>query len=208
MKRIIVILALALIVFISHKTFQDYKLSGGVDDLNNPEHTGTTTPDISRSISLPETLNRKIVINIPAREKDKVEIAETIAILRVNPESFDDWFHLGNLRRGVGDFVGAIEAWTEASRINPVNSVTLHNIAVAYAYDLKNYPEADKYFQKAIEVSPKSVFIYFQASEFYQYVTKDINKAIKTVELGVKYNPTDSSLKNLLVSLKEFSTEN
>jgi len=69
-----------------------------------------------------------------------------------NPEIFA---HIGYVKRRQGNFKQAIENIKKASEIDPLNGEYVFNLGSIYAV-IRNYPEAERYYNSAISLSPDS----------------------------------------------------
>jgi len=154
-----------------------------------PEEPTTPAPQIHRPIVFPagtpdnikaqlqEDFNRVV----KTLEEDHLEIAA--------------WNELGSLRKGIEDYMGAVEAWEYALLLSPENMVIALNLAGVHGYFLRDFAEAEKYYYKAIEYNSGSLQAYGQAYEFFSGVLKDREKATGVIDLGIKNNPDNSDLK-------------
>lgn len=61
--------------------------------------------------------------------------------------------NIGSIKRGVGDFEGARDAWEYVSAKRPKNSISFFNLGQLYAEDLKNNDKGEENFLKVLENS-------------------------------------------------------
>lgn len=83
-------------------------------------------------------------------------------------ESFIRYFNLGVDRRKAGDMQGAIEAWTQALRIDPKDTHAYYDRGVTKA-DVGNYKEAIEDLNQVIRLNPKYSNAYLQRDKIYQF---------------------------------------
>ena len=63
------------------------------------------------------------------------------------------WTTLGLVRRGTGDYAGAVEAFQRALLIEPRNAQAYAGLGKSYQFN-QQYPEAERAFQRAIALEP------------------------------------------------------
>lgn len=113
-----------------------------------------------------------------------------IDVLKKDPTQLDYWLELGNLRKQAGDFDGAIAIWEYLIKITPSNYVYYSNIGNAYHYDLKNYPKAEEYLKKVIEINPGYIIGYRDLSDLYRLsYKKETTLATDVLKNGLVKNP-------------------
>jgi tetratricopeptide (TPR) repeat protein len=132
----------------------------------------------------------------------KTQILSLEASLTKNPANFENWMQLGTDRKVIGDYQGAAQAWVYASELSPTDFVSPGNLADLYGYYLHDNALADTYYTAALHNGPSQDELYFNAASFYQQVENNLGKAVAVAQLGVKYNPGDQNLENLLTSLQ------
>ena len=130
------------------------------------------------------------------------KLEDTSALLKKDTNNLELWVDLGIYRKTAGDYEGARDAWEYATVIRPEGSVAYSNLGDLYAFYLKDFVKAEKYFLQAIQNEPTGIYLYFKTAEFYRDVLKNIPKARAIVEQGISSNPSSTDLKSLLSSLK------
>jgi len=125
-------------------------------------------------------------------------------IVKESPNSFDNWIQLGILKKTIGDFEGARDAWEYVSVITPLNSVSFANLGELYWRYLHDYPKSEKNFLLSVKNKPGDVETYISLSGlyFYSYEEKK-NLADDILFDGLKDNPGDVNLIRALASLYE-----
>lgn len=151
------------------------------------------------------TLDREIKLSVnmlpEVFKTNDAKIKTLISDLKAKPENFSAWIDLGAYRKIIGDYAGAKEALENALIIRPNNAVALSNLGNLYGYYIKDAVKAEEYYLASIKAEPTPGFWYYQAFFFYKEVMNDAVKAKNIVAEGVKNNPYDSDLNNLLKSL-------
>ncbi len=152
-------------------------------------------PSLDRPIVYPADMPSQIKLD------NQEKISKIINSLKSDPGLFNDWIDLGLYRKILEDYEGARQAWEYASLLRPQSSASFGNLGILYGYYLKDAPKAEKNFLKAIENDAKNINLYFQTYEFYRDVMKDLIKAKAIIETGLKNNPADQDLANMLKEL-------
>ena len=76
------------------------------------------------------------------------------------------------------------------------------NLGNVYGFYLGDNKKAEAYYKKAIASSLVEATYYLDLAAFYSDVIKDEQRAIETIEEGLKNIPNDENLKLLLEALK------
>ena len=151
------------------------------------------------------TLDRPIVdprnVSLESFKKNEASVSAIISSLKEKPESFDQWMELGTYRKIFVDYTGAKEAWENALILKPKNPLALSNLGNLYGYYIKDNVKAEEYYLASIKSDPTSGFWYYQAFLFYTEVMNDKVSAKNIVSEGLKNNPNDLELENILNSL-------
>lgn len=143
-------------------------------------------------------LNRPVPAGTVLSSSEKENLEKLVGKLKENPNSFWDWLSLGLLRKSIGDYEGAGEAWEYSRALAPSNPTVLGNLGNLYAYYLKDYKKAEKYYNDAIEADPAYIYSYREAFNFYRDVVGDPDKARAVAEKGLQTMPYSVELKELL----------
>jgi len=133
--------------------------------------------------------------------KYTTEFASLKTALEANPESFDDLMALGQIKKYVGDYAGAEQAWLRVSELRPKNSTSFGDLADLYVNFTKDYGKAEQAYQVAIVNSMgEEKNIYFQRNLYYFYkdYLKDDQKAEQALRGGIAANPMSGELHILL----------
>jgi tetratricopeptide (TPR) repeat protein len=83
------------------------------------------------------------------------EFAKDKKIILTAPDTFNlaAFINVGTIKKIVGDFEGARDAWEYASLKSPKNSVSFFNLGLLYAEDLKDNQKAEANYLKCLENS-------------------------------------------------------
>ena len=134
-------------------------------------------PDESVSITQSHpSLTRDVVFSEPMPPEAQVLIEKKIAdlqtSLRQDPTSVSEWFDLAIQYKTIGDYEGAREIWEFVGEEIPDNPVVFGNLGNLYHLYIRDFPEAEKNFRKAIGNSPQAPIGYLNLHELYKYSYK------------------------------------
>lgn len=122
--------------------------------------------------------------------------------IKSNPNTLLPWIDLGSYYKAIGDYQGALDAWSYVSKAAPTDFISRGNIGNLYAYYLKDNAMAEVYYKDAISKNPKQTYLYIQLAEVYRDVFKDTIKAISILDQGLKSMPNDEALVSFKSTLK------
>lgn len=123
------------------------------------------------------------------------KLEEHAGSLDVNPDTLDPWLQAGVIKKMIGDFEGARDAWEYASLIRPKNFVSFKNLGELYWNYLPDYSRAEENFRKAIENEPKFIDSYISLSELYRYSYAEKQSLAEAPLLdGIRANPDSKDL--------------
>ena len=145
-----------------------------------------SVPDLNRPIPEESSIPTTIRADIEAR------IRGDINSLKADANNLTAWIDLGLQRKALHDYEGARQAWEYASIIRPKNSLSFGNLGDLYAYYIKDSVKAEQNFLTAIENDKNLIYLYFQASDFYRDVLKDLTKARAILKEGAKNIPSEA----------------
>lgn len=172
----------------------------GVEIEENPTGialpAGVEVPNLERALVFPGDMSST------ERGQIRDQIETLVNSLKKDPNSIAPWLELGLLRKQIGDYQGAKEAWEFTKVIRSGDWVAYHNLADLYGYYLRDDREAEQNILSAINLAPEQIQLYVKAAEIYQDVFNDISKARAIVEKGLTANPGNENLLSLLASLK------
>lgn len=90
-----------------------------------------------------------------------------------NPADAQAWFDFGYTKEFLNDHEGAVAVWEKSLELQPLNFVTALNLGNTYQYFLKNYPKAEEYYLKALELRPDYTTAYQGLTDLYRFNWKD-----------------------------------
>ena len=156
--------------------------------------------------SVERPINVTVSIETPERDEIIEQIKHFSESLKNKPENIHEWIQLGNLRKAIGDYLGAIEYWKYASILEPAYHVPFNNLGNIYQYYLNDMEKAEEYFKKMIKVSPNNEESYRNLFQLYANSYKEKKDLARGVlEEGIK-NVTHNE--NLKMMLENYKSEN
>ncbi|OGZ97015.1 MAG: hypothetical protein A2847_02765 [Candidatus Sungbacteria bacterium RIFCSPHIGHO2_01_FULL_50_25] len=128
--------------------------------------------------------------------------------VKENPDYFSGWIELGLLKKIIGDYEGAADAWEYAGLIRPQNSLSFSNLGELYWKYLLDYPKAEASFRRAIQNKPDDIGIYMSLSDLYSYsYAQKRGLADDALLEGLEANPDNTDLIRWLAALYEREKE-
>lgn len=126
--------------------------------------------------------------------------------VREDPNFFNGWIQLGLMKKIIGDYIGARDAWEYASIIRPENAISFANLGELYWRYLHLYPQAETNFKASIKNNPSDPGTYVSLSELYFYSLKEkANLADDILLQGIAANPKSIDIPKALARLYEKS---
>ena len=104
--------------------------------------------------------------------------------LDIQENRFNELFVQGNLHKNRHEYEEALARFYDCLRMQNSSSAVLFEIAQIY-FSMQNYSEAEKYIQKAIEISPKNSDLYTFLTKIYTAWNKP-EKHIQTLSVIAK----------------------
>lgn len=95
---------------------------------------------------------------------------------------------IAQIKRNLGDFQGAVDAWKYANFIRPGNSLSFSNLAALYHYDLREYDKAEEQYLVSLANDPDDIPTIRNFYELYFYDFKDNQKAEQLLLDSVEAN--------------------
>ena len=190
-----VIVAAALVA--GFVVFNNYKSTSSIAT-STPQTTSSTTPtlitpDYTQPIVFSGNLSADIKAQLTAQHTALQQEIKT------NPLNMHAWLSLGSVYKIGGDYEHAVMAWNFIIDVIPSIPAPYSNLGDLYMNALKDYPKAESNYKKVIELTPKAVDAYYSLYMMYANVYKtDTVEARKILELGLKNNPGNSQLTELL----------
>ena len=113
--------------------------------------------------------------------------------------NFQGVLEIGLIKKNVGDYEGARDAWEYLGKKRPKNSISFGNLGDLYANFLNDPRRAEEAYRKAIENDPQDINYYIGLSDVYRYLLPDEKEKAEEVLLeGISQNGDDTTLLNYL----------
>ena len=157
-------------------------------------------PSLERPLTFPE--------NFPAEARTAIETntARLKSDLEADPGNISAWLDLAIQYKAVNDFDGAVEIWKYLAEAKD-NSIAYYNLGNIYHLYLKDFPTSERYYHKAIEMTPSMPLNYVGLHELYRYSYKqDSNLAIETLNEGME-NTDERGRVDLYIALAAYHLE-
>lgn len=165
----------------------------------------STLVDIKK-IAIPDLSKKTVIKNYLPEDMKKNTLEQITALtnsLKKNYDSWEQWIQLGLLKKLLGDYQGAREAWEFAAEIRPKDSISRHNLGNLYWQNLKDLKKAEVNYLKAIELNSKDISAYVDLSNIYYYDLKNKIKAETILNRGLVNNPGNEELKRTMKEMKK-----
>jgi tetratricopeptide (TPR) repeat protein len=174
--------------------------------LVSPKRTGSEGGQISfPTPSLDRYAEPRIQISDFSKGDALKHIADLISILRKDSGDHSAWIMLGVYRKEIGDYVGAEEVWKYATLRWPADFIAYNNLGNLYHEQLRNFPKAEEYFLKTINLRPDFVQSYVNLYNLYRYsYTEKVSEAPKALERGLSKIPASI---DLMIMLARYYTD-
>lgn len=129
------------------------------------------------------------------RKKLFASIINFGSIVKESPStSYNEWMQVGILKKTIGDFEGARDAWEFVGVLWPDGAVSFANLGELYWRYLHDYPKAEKNFRISIKNKPDPL-TYISLADLYQYSYKEKYESADDVLLeGLKVEVRDLNL--------------
>lgn len=123
--------------------------------------------------------------------------------VKANPTYFNGWIQVGILKKTIGDFEGARDAWEYASLIEPFNSLSFANLGELYWRYLPDYPKAEENLKISIKHKSNDFQTWLTLADLYHYSLKEkADQAAKVLLDGISVNENNLPVKvNLMKGL-------
>ena len=124
--------------------------------------------------------------------------------VKENPDYFNGWLQIGLLKKVIGDFEGARDAWEYAGVIRPQNSISFSNLGELYWRYVPDFPRSEMNFRTAIINNLGDVMVYVSLSHLYLYsYTEKFTLADEVIQEGLAANPDAIDLLKALARVYE-----
>ena len=198
-----------------------------VDTINEPKSSpppGSVVPPLSGKVPPPSRIVAPSGVVYTGRDPEEVRpVPEEVklfsedqkhniyraignhgAAVKENPDYFNGWLQLGLLKKVIGDYIGARDAWEYAGVIRPQNSISFSNLGELYWRYLPDFPRAEQNFRIAVANNPMDVMIYISWSDLYRYsYGEKFNLADDVLIQGLAVSPDHVDLLKTLARVYE-----
>lgn len=128
----------------------------------------------------------------------QTKVAAAVEALSQKTNDFGAWINLGTLRKMVGDYKGAAEAWEYVSKIYPTQPTSFSNLGDLYMSYLHDNAKAETNYLTAIKNYPAGADAYRALAELYQSGFRGGSAAEDILKKGIKAAPQAIDLQVLL----------
>lgn len=190
-KEVYIGIVMAAVILTAAFSPQYLRLILGVAEEENgmPEYEGRPVREYR------EDPNEVRLFTQEQRDVLRQRLSDHAGSIDVNPDSLDPWLQAGVIKKVIGDFEGARDAWEYASLIRPRNFVSFKNLGELYWHYLPDYPRAEVNLFRAIENEPAFVDSYISLSDMYRYSWKEKADLADDILLqGIEKNPESTDL--------------
>ena len=145
-------------------------------------------------------------------EQQKKELYAAIGnhgkAVKENPDYFNGWIQIGLIKKVIGDYEGARDAWEYAGMIRLLSSTPFSNLGELYWRYLPNFPKSEANFKTAIKNNPTDEMVYISLSDLYFYSYAEKHGLADDILLqGLEKNPNDINLLKTLARVYEREKE-
>lgn len=153
-----------------------------------------TVPSYKDAITCPNDMSQTECSSVRTRD------AAVVAKLNTNATDYASWLTLGMLRKDVGDYQGAVAAWSYVTKLYPKDQVAFDNLGDLYANFIKDYAKADANWLAAIKIKTNDPAPYRDLFTLYTTTSyrPSANAAENILKQGIAANPKAVDLQVLL----------
>ncbi|PIR07003.1 MAG: hypothetical protein COV55_01085 [Candidatus Komeilibacteria bacterium CG11_big_fil_rev_8_21_14_0_20_36_20] len=107
---------------------------------------------------------------------------------------YDLWIEIGNLKLGLMDFEGAVEAWKYDTVLNPINPLAFSNLGNYYKSFARDYDQAAYYFDLSINKDNIGYYHYYVSyADLYETYLPAESYRVETIMLDGMSKPAGQS---------------
>ncbi len=107
------------------------------------------------------------------RTRQENAFKDALARIEKRPDDPDVWIQLGGIKKMFGDYGGAIAAWNYVGLIRPKDATAYNNLGDLYWHYLRDFPNAEASYKKAIENFSENLGFYKDLSDLYRFDYKE-----------------------------------
>lgn len=202
--NLVIVSLIALTTWFIWQDFRDPQIQDPVyegafpDSLNDSNGVVSDGDPIISVVNLQEEALKIIARPIMVKEQFPAEIEadlrrqinDAYSAIRDNFDFLDSWVSLGQLRKVIGDYEGARDAWEFGGLLRPQNSLTFQNLGALYGLYLNDLPKAEANYLQSVENDPANIPAYIDLAELY-WNTGELayqNKIPAWLSLGLEKN--------------------
>lgn len=120
-----------------------------------------------------------------------------------NPSDAQSWFDFAHHKEYLNDHAGAAAAWEKAFELQPLNFITALDLGNMYQYFLKDYPKAEYYYKKSLEIHAGFTSAYEGLLDLYRYNWQGHSDKYEPTALDAVKNDSANEV-SYLVGMVEF----
>ncbi len=148
--------------------------------------------------------------NIPQEKLDQFYNKFTIAksAIESDVDNFNAWKDLAVVKKSIGDYEGARDAWLHMNDMRPANRVSFGNLGDLFTHFIVDYPRAIEQYRIAMQNDPAYIDFYrsvFQIYNEYWLEKKDLAEGVLLE--GLEKNPDNVDLLALLAGYYAENTQ-
>lgn len=120
-----------------------------------------------------ETPEEVKLFNEDQKQKLRARLKDYGDAVAANPDQLDAWLQGGLVKKAIGDYEGARDAWEYAALIRPQAFAPFKNLGEIYWRYLPDFPKSEMNFRQAIKNDPAVLDAYLSLSDLYRYSYKE-----------------------------------
>lgn len=142
------------------------------------------------------------------KQEALAQLEDLKAKLQKDPKDATNWFTFGGVKDFFNDHEGAVVAWKIAFALQPLNYVAAGNIGNAYQYFLKDYPQSEFYYKKALEIKPDYTVVYQGLMDLYRFNYKEKRGDYEPLVLSAAKNDPANETKYYVALVDFYARDN
>ena len=139
----------------------------------------------------------------PNQQQMMGEVREAIEKAKTSPNDFEAQARVAGMYYQIGMVDEAVEYMKKAYDVNSTEAgkMGIQPYVAQYYFDKKEYPEAERWFRRAIEVEPNDTELLVHLGvTFIQRTPPDPDKAVNFIQSALKQKPKDAHALGHLIS--------
>ncbi len=103
------------------------------------------------------------------------------------------WINIGILKKRLGDYKGAEDAWQNAISYNPDQTLAYGNLADLYLFDLRDVEKAEEYYKTVLTKNPYNYNYFVGLATLYRYdMTEKADQIEDLMNDAIVFNPGEA----------------